>query len=135
MKEQRRASGLSRSPRTRSPGWSRPVAAGTLCLVLGSSLLGGCVVGAAVGTLSAMTTTGVLVAAVEDAVRFARQTVSLVVQNETEVYTGPGEEYTKIGRLNRDAEIQVLAEEGDWLRCTCGLFEEGWVHRSRVANL
>ena len=119
----------------RSPVLSRPVAVLTVCLVLGSSVLGGCAVGAAVGTMSAMTTAGVLVAAVEDAVRFARQTVSIVVKNETEVYTGPGEDYTRIGRLNRDAEIQVLAEEGVWLRCSCGLFEEGWVHRSRVANL
>lgn len=92
-------------------------------------------VGAALGTMSAVTTAGVLVGAVEDAVRYVRQGVSLVVKNETEVYTGPGEEYVRIGRLNKGVEIQVLAKQGDWLQCSCGLFEDGWIHHPSSAEL
>ena len=106
-----------------------------LWLALGSSLLSGCAVGAAVGAVSAVTSAGLLASTVEHAVRFAHQQVSLIVQNETEVYTGPGEEYSKIGRVNRGVEVQLLAKHGDWIKCTSGLFEKGWIHSSRVANL
>jgi hypothetical protein len=107
----------------------------TLCLVLGTSLMTGCALGAAVGALSAVTTAGVLVSAVEDAVRFAHERVSLVVRNGTEIYTGPGEEYSRIGRLNRGLEVQVVASRGDWLKCSSCLLEKGWIHRSRVEEM
>lgn len=113
----------------------RSLIAVTLCLVLGTSLMTGCAVGAAVGALSAVTTGGVLVSAVEDAVRFAHKRLSFVVEKETEVYTGPGEEYSRIGRLNRGVEVQVVASRGDWLECSSGLFEKGWIHHSRVADM
>ena len=123
-------------PRSRPHTHSRSFVALTLCLVLGSFLLKGCLAaGMGVAAMTAVTTAGVFVSAVEHAVQFAHEQLSIVVQNETEVYTGPGEEYSKIGRVNRSVEVHLVASRGDWLKCSSALFEKGWIHRSRVAEM
>jgi len=109
---------------------SRSFVAVTLCLVLGTSLMTGCTLGPAVGVLTAVTEASFLVSGVEHAVRFVHKGVSIVVQNETEVYTGPGDECSKIGRLNKGVEVRLMASRGDWLMCSSDLFGKGWIHSS-----
>jgi len=136
MKEDKTTLRRACFPRSRSHTHNRSLVALTLCLVLGSSLLGGCVAaGMAVGALTAATTAGVFVSAVENTVRFAHEQVSLVVENETEVYAGPGEEYPRIATLNEGTEIKVLAHQGDWIECCCDDCEDGWIHCPCVSDM
>ena len=114
-------------PWSKSHTQSRSLVVLTLCLVLGTHLMTGCMLGPAVGVLTAATEAAVLVSAVEHAVRFVHKGVSIVVQNETEVYTGPGEECSKIGRLSEGVEVQLVASRGDWLMCSSDLFGKGWI--------
>jgi len=122
--------------RSRPRGDSLLVVALTLCLVLGSSLLKGCAVGAALGLVGATTTAGVLVSDTfdrspnEDEPKF----VSVFVKNETEVYTGPGVEYSRVTTLNEGVEIQVLGQRGDWVKCSCDRFKIGWIHHSSLSG-
>ena len=97
--------------------------------------MGGCTVGPAVGLLTAITEAGVLVSAVEQSARLAHAGLSLIVQNETEVYTGPGEEYSRIGRLNTGVEVQLVASRGNWLECSSDLFGKGWIQSSSVSDM
>lgn len=122
-------------PRSGSHTQSRSFVAVTLCLVLGASLMTGCMLGPAVGILTAVTEGSVLVSAAEQAVRFVHKGVSIFVWNETEVYTGPGEECSRLGRLNRGVEVQLVASRGDWLMCSSDLFGEGWIHSSSVPDI
>jgi hypothetical protein len=75
----------------------------TLCLVLASSLLGGCAVGAAVGLMSAATQVGVLTETALEAALDRDEPESVVVRKETDVYAGPGEEYARIATLQEGA--------------------------------
>jgi hypothetical protein len=113
----------------------RSFVAVSLCLVLGTSLMTGCMLGPAVGVLTAVTQASVLVSAVEQAVRVVHEGVSIVVQNETEVYTGPGDECSKIGRLNKGVEVRLVASRGDWLMCSSDLFGKGWIHASSAPDI
>ena len=108
----------------------------TLCLVIGSSLLQGCAVGAALGLMGATTTTGVLTSDAVDGTPNEVETwsVSAIVKNEAEVYAGPGEEYSRIGTLKEGAEIRVVGQKGDWIECCCDQFKRGWVHYSKLTG-
>jgi uncharacterized protein YraI len=85
--------------------------------------------------MTAVTTAGVLAEAVVGTVKCAHEKVSLVVENETEIYSGPGEEYPRIGRLNKGTEVTVLAHHGDWIECCCDECEDGWIHCPRVSDM
>lgn len=99
----------------------------TLCLVLASSLLGGCAVGAAVGLMTAVTEVGVLAETALEAALDRDEPESFVVKKETHVYAGPGEEYTRIATLHDGAEILVLGHRGFWVECSCDECEDGWI--------
>jgi hypothetical protein len=122
------------SPGSKHHTHSRSLVA-VACLVIGSSLLSGCAVGAAVGALTAVTQAGVLVETVLDTVRYAHEQVSLIVENETEVYAGPGEEYPRIATLHEGTEIKVLAHQGDWIECCCDECGDGWIHCPCVSDM
>jgi SH3-like domain-containing protein len=115
---------------------SCPVATLTILLVLGSCLSQGCAVGAALGLIGATTTAGVLVS---DACNRSPNEeepwfVSAFAENETELYSGPGEEYSHVGTLKEGAEIRLLGQRGDWVECCCDSFGHGWVHHSSVSG-
>jgi len=99
----------------------------TLCLVLASSLLGGCAVGAAVGLMTAVTEVGVLAETALEAALDGDEPESVVVKKETDVYSGPGEEYARIATLHEGAEILVLERRGFWVECQCDECEDGWI--------
>ena len=99
----------------------------TLCLLLASSLLGGCAVGAAVGLMTAVTEVGVLAETALEAALDRDEPGSVVVEKETDVYAGPGEEYARIATLHEGAEILVLGHQGFWVECQCDECEAGWI--------
>jgi uncharacterized protein YraI len=85
--------------------------------------------------MTAVTTAGVLVETVLDTVRYVHEKVSFVVENDAEVYAGPGEEYPRIATLNEGTEIKVLAHKGDWIECCCDECEDGWIHCSCLSDM
>jgi hypothetical protein len=98
-----------------------------LCLVLASSLLGGCAVGAAVGLMTAVTEVVVLAEAALETALDTDEPKSVVVEKETDIYAGPGEEYARIARLHEGDEILVLGHQGYWVECQCDECEDGWI--------
>jgi hypothetical protein len=108
----------------------------TLCLILGSSLLMGCAVGAAVGLMGAATNAAPLVSsAMEPGSQDNEpEQVFAFVEDDTAVYAGPGEEYSQIATLSEGTEIQVLRQRGDWIECRCVHFRVGWVDQSVVTH-
>ena len=119
--------GRARSSRGRFCGLSGSFVALVLWLVLASSLLGGCMVGAAVGLMSAVTETGVLAETALQAALDRDEPKSVVVKKETDVYAGPGEEYERIATLHQGAEILVLGHQGYWIECQWDECENGWI--------
>ena len=115
------------SPQSRFQTHSPSFVAMTLCLVLASSLLGGCAVGAVVGLMTAVTEVGVLTEAALEAALDRDEPESVVVEKETDIYAGPGEEYARIATLNEGAEILVLGHRGFWVECSCDECENGWI--------
>jgi len=106
-----------------------------LCLVLGTSLFSGCALGAAVGAMTAVTEAGVLAETAWNAIRNQDEPECVVVKDETEAYSGPGEEYPRIATLPEGAEILVLGHEGDWIEFCCDECEDGWIHCSCVPDM
>jgi len=108
----------------------------TLCLILGSSLLKGCAVGAALGLMGATTNAGSLVSsAVEPGSKDNEPgAVFAFLKDDAPVYAGPGEEYSQIATLKEGTEIQVLGQQGDWIECRCAQFKVGWVNHSVVMH-
>ena len=104
----------------------------TLCLVLAPSLFTGCILGAAVGAMTAVTEVGVLA---EGAIPNQDEPEIVIVKEETRVYSGPGEEYPQITRLSQGAEIKVLKQDGDWIECCCDECRNGWIHCSCVSDM
>ena len=99
----------------------------TLCLVLASSLSGGCAVGAVVGLMTAVTEVGVLAESALEVALDTDEPESVVVKKETDIYAGPGEEYAQIATLHEGDEILVLGHRGDWIECQCDECEDGWI--------
>jgi len=97
------------------------------CLVLVSFLSGGCMVGAAVGLMSAATEAGVLAETALEAALDTGEPESVVLRKETDVFAGPGEEYERIATLHEGAEILVLGHQGYWVECQWDECEDGWI--------
>ncbi len=127
MKENKATHRHACFPRSRFYAHSGSFVALTLCLVLASSLLGGCALGAAVGLMTAVTEVGVLAETALETALSGDEPESVVVKNETDVYAGPGEEYARIATLHEGAEILVLGYQGYWIECQCDECEDGWI--------
>ena len=52
---------------------------------------------------------------------------TVIVKNETGVYTGPGEGYCRKGTLVEGDKIEVLGQEGEWVQCRSDRFHTGWI--------
>jgi len=60
---------------------------------------------------------------------------SVVVRNDTDVYTGPGEGYSRKGALVEGDEIEVLRYQEGWVQCRSEQFEMGWIPDSDVPDM
>jgi uncharacterized protein YgiM (DUF1202 family) len=56
----------------------------------------------------------------------------VTVTTETDVYEGPGKNYSLKGTLNKGDQFKVLGMSGGWIQCSSGKFETGWVQDSNV---
>ena len=121
-----------RSPGTVLPENSLAVTAVILCL--GCSLLGACLVAPAAIVTSAVVTSAGFVNELEKAGQKSDDPHSVTVRADTEVYEGPGEEYSLIATLCEGDEIKVLREKDDWIQCCADRFERGWIRQSGIPN-
>jgi len=119
--------------RTDGPIGTPPIVALILCLVLAASLLQACALAPVV--MVASTTTAGLVMEAEKAITKGDTSDVLAVDQTAVVYEGPGEEYSEVARLNKGVEVKVLRQDGDWIECKSGRFEEGWIHISSVKDI
>ena len=56
----------------------------------------------------------------------------VTVTTETDVYEGPGKNYSLKGTLDEGDQFKVLEMKEGWIQCFSGQFEIGWVHKSNV---
>ena len=124
---------LCRTLGTEAPGKIRPIVALILCLALGTSLMPACAFGPVVVAGSA--TVAALVREVEIAALEGDKSGCMAVDQKAVVYSGPGKEYAEIVTLNEGVEVEVLKEEGEWIECRSGRFEDGWIHISAVKDI
>ena len=122
------------SPSTGAPGNRFRMTAEILCLALGCSLFGACLVAPTAIVTSTVVTTAGIVNELEKAGQNTDDRNSLTAKANTEVYDGPGEEYSLIATLGEGDEIKVLQEEDDWIQCCADRFENGWIHQSGIPN-
>jgi uncharacterized protein YgiM (DUF1202 family) len=52
---------------------------------------------------------------------------TVIVQNETGVYAGPGEGYCRKGTLVEGDKIEVLGHQEGWVQCRSDQFHTGWI--------
>jgi uncharacterized protein YraI len=81
------------------------------------------------------TTVAALVREVEILALEGDKSGCMAVDEKAVVYSGPGEEYAEIVTLNAGVEVEVLKEEGEWIECRSGSFEDGWIHISSVKDI
>ena len=110
-----------------------PISALILVLALAASLLQACALAPVV--MVASTTTAALVMEAEKAVTKGDTSDVLSVDQDAVVYEGPGEQYSEVTRLNKGVEVKVLRQDGDWIECKSGRFEDGWIHISSVKDI
>jgi len=110
-----------------------PIPALSLCLILVVSLMQACALAPAVMVVTTATA-GLLVEA-EKAIIKGDTTGVLALDQDAVVYEGPGAEYSQVTRLNKGVEVRVLRQDGDWIECKSGRFEEGWIHISSVKDI
>jgi uncharacterized protein YgiM (DUF1202 family) len=60
---------------------------------------------------------------------------SVIVKNDTDVYTGPGEGYSRNGALVEGDKIEVLGYQQGWVQCRSEQFEMGWIPESDVPDM
>lgn len=121
-----------RSPGTVFPGNGLAMTGVILCL--GCSLLNACLVAPAAIVTSALVTSAGIVNELEKAGQKSDDQHTVTVKADTEVYEGPGEEYSLIATLCEGDEIKVLQEEDDWIQCCADRFERGWIRQSGIPN-
>jgi uncharacterized protein YgiM (DUF1202 family) len=52
---------------------------------------------------------------------------TVIVKNETGIYAGPGEGYSRKGTLVKGDEIEVLGHQEGWVQCRSDQFDTGWI--------
>ena len=56
----------------------------------------------------------------------------VTVATETDVYEGPGKNYSLKGALSKGDQFEVLGMSEGWIQCFSGQFEIGWVQDCNV---
>ena len=102
------------------------------CLVLSLIWSCSCVLAPAAVVSSAAVSAAALLKEIEDLAQDAGTSDVVTVITETDVYEGPGENYSLKGTLNKGDQFQVLGMKEGWIQCFSGQFEIGWVQNSNV---
>lgn len=60
---------------------------------------------------------------------------AVVLSPETQVYSGPGEDYLSLFKIYEAAEIRVLGNRGDWLKFSLPDGQQGWILNEHVGYI
>jgi len=104
------------------------------CLVLGLIWLCSCVLAPVAVVSSAAVTVAALLAEMEDLAEDGGKSDVVTVIIETDVYEGPGKNYSLKGALNKGDQFKVLGMREGWIQCFSGQFEIGWVQQSNTSE-
>ena len=104
------------------------------CLVLSLIWTCSCLLAPAAVVSSAAVSAAALLAEIEGLAQDEGKSDVVTVTTETDVYEGPGKNYLLKGALNKGDQIKVLGMREDWIQCSSGQYEIGWVQRSNVSE-
>jgi uncharacterized protein YraI len=105
------------------------------CLVFAAITSGACAVAPALMLTSAAITAAAVVTEGERIMQPVNEPNSVIVENETDVYAGPGEDYSHKGTLGKGDRIEVLGYQEEWIQCRSDQFEMGWIRDSDVPDI
>ena len=102
------------------------------CLVLSLIWSCSCLLAPVAVVSSAAVSAAALLAEIEGLAREDGKSGLVTVTTETDVYEGPGKDYSLKGTLDEGDQFKVLEMTEGWIQCFSGRFEIGWVQNSNV---
>ena len=97
------------------------------CLAVGAFASGGCAVAPALMLTTAAVSAVAVVAEGERLILNVSEPHTVIVKNETGIYAGPGEGYSRKGTLAEGDKIEVLGHQEGWVQCRSDQFDTGWI--------
>jgi hypothetical protein len=98
-----------------------------LCLAFGAFTSGGCAVAPALAVGTALVSAVAVATEGERLIMNAGEPHTVIVKNETSIYSGPGEGYSRKGTLDKGDKVQVLGHQEGWVQCRSDRFDTGWI--------
>ena len=98
-----------------------------LCLAFGAFTSVGCAVAPALMVTTAVVSAVSVATEGERLIMNASEPHTVIVKNETGVYAGPGEGYSRKGTLVEGDKIEVLGYQEGWIQCRSDQFHTGWI--------
>lgn len=125
---------MERQQTNRFPDRHRNVLAG-LCLAFGAFTSAGCAVAPALLLTTAAVSAVAVATEGERLILNVNEPSSVIVKNDTDIYAGPGEGYSRKGTLAKGDKVEVLGHQEGWIQCRSDQFETGWIHNSDVSDI
>ena len=97
------------------------------CLAFGAFTSGGCAIAPALVLTTAAVSAVAVVTEGERLILNVSETHTVIVENETGIYAGPGEGYSRKGTLGKGDKIEVLGHQEGWVQCRSDRFDTGWI--------
>ena len=98
-----------------------------LGLAVGAFTSGGCAVAPALMMATAVVSAAAVATEGERLILNVSEPHTVIVKNETGIYAGPGEGYSRKGTLAEGDEIEVLGHQEGWVQCRSDQFDTGWI--------
>ena len=98
-----------------------------LCLAFVTMTCGACAVAPALVLTTAAVSAVAVVTEGERLILNVSEPHTVIVKNETGIYAGPGEGYSRKGTLAEGDKIEVLGHQEGWVQCRSDRFDTGWI--------
>jgi hypothetical protein len=96
-------------------------------LAFGAFTSGGCAIAPALMVTTAAVSAVAVLTEGERLVLDVSEPHTVIVKNETGIYAGPGEGYSRKGTLGKGDKIEVLRHQEGWVQCRSDQFDTGWI--------
>ena len=106
-----------------------------LCLACVTITCGACAAAPALMLTTAAVSTVAVLAEGERLIGNVNEPNSVMVKNDADVFTGPGEGYSRKGTLREGDRVQVLGRRDGWVECLSDPFDRGWIQTSDVSDI
>jgi uncharacterized protein YgiM (DUF1202 family) len=98
-----------------------------LCLAFVTMTCGACAVAPALVLTTAVVSAVAVVTEGERLVLNVSEPHTVIVEDETSIYAGPGKGYSRKGTLGKGDKIEVLGHQEGWVQCRSDQFDTGWI--------